>query len=55
MPYDLRLFSGSEIEYWLTQAGYTDVAVLDRAGGPFTWQSYGFVASGTASVENVSS
>ncbi|GAA3690810.1 class I SAM-dependent methyltransferase [Lentzea roselyniae] len=55
MPYDMRLFSGSEIEYWLAQAGYTDVAVLDRGGDPLTWQSYGFVASGTAPAGDISS
>ncbi|WP_305783529.1 class I SAM-dependent methyltransferase [Symbioplanes lichenis] len=47
LGYDVRVFTPSELEYWMLTCGFKDVALYDRKGNDLTLSSYGMVAVGT--------
>ncbi len=48
--YFMRMFSAPEIRDWLFDAGFSDVTVTDRTGGPLTMDSSRMIVRGRAKV-----
>ncbi|WP_433616690.1 SAM-dependent methyltransferase [Dactylosporangium sp. CA-139114] len=46
-PYDVRIFTPAELEYWMLTSGFKQVELFDRRGNDLMMTSYGMVAVGT--------